>query len=533
MLGAETGAWDKVFPETDRKPLDISGGKVEYARLFYHTKKFINDYSVMYYKAATDAVKKHFPSMTLIAPNFQAGPMQFAFIGNNNDMNLGALDLFELGRQRAFEGIMAEDWVYGWDAGIGRISLGADIMRAAARKHNLPMASYLVGGEAIRAKFFAYMMAGIKENQLYLYGPIGNIGPAWADSEKALAETADVTRKVKKMEDDIFAAKVRPAKVAQLIAFTSDIMQAKGLYFCPERQDLYVLLKHNYVPVDIVSEQDITEENILDNYSLLVISDPNIRQDVQKKIAAWVAKGGKLLAFVGAGNWDEYNQPCTILNPVLGVAKRTMVTQENWLQWSAAFYSTAVSKFAYKQVGSVKISPPFCAKDIEFAVWGAKLDCNPVTCKLLGRYEDGKPAVFINRYGKGEAVLAGVLVGQSYVRDHWPTNLKPEEYKFEDGEPEREFISAVLRHMGIKKYVDFSVPGIYTSVMDIPGGMLVFLNNASGRPISGGVLKIHDAPGTKTIDSIVQGPLKYHIEDGTAVLEMPLENVDIVRVISK
>lgn len=523
--------WESVYPETDRKKL--LDGNIEYARIFYHTKKFINDFSVMWYKAATDSIKKYFPQMRLIAPNFQAGPMQFAFIGNNNDMNTSALDLFELGRNRAFEGIMMEDWVYGWDAGIGRICFGADIMRASARKFKLPMASYLVGGEAIRAKLFAYLMAGIKENLLYLYGPIGNIGPAWADSEKALAECADVTRKIKKFEDEIYSAQVRPAKIAQLVAFTSDIMQAKGLYFCPERQNIYTLLKHCYFGVDIVSEQDITQENILQNYSVLFITDPNIRQDTQKKIVEWVSKGGKLIAIVGAGFWDEYNQPSNILTSVFGVKQIKMIVQEDWLKWSAAFYSTAVSKFAYKKLDTIKVLSEFVNNEVEIDVWGAKIDCQPIAARIIGRYSDGKPAIFINRFGKGQAIFIGALLGESYVRNHWNQNIKPEQQKLADGQKERDFITLLLERIGVKKDIDLSVPGVYSQVMDFSEGVLVFLNNASGKPIEKTTLTINGINKVTGIDSLTFNNVQYHINHNSISMEIPLENVEIIRIRTK
>ncbi|MCM8758213.1 MAG: beta-galactosidase trimerization domain-containing protein [Candidatus Omnitrophica bacterium] len=525
MLGKES--WDQVYPETDRKKLE--DGKIEYARMFYHTKKFINDYTVLFYKHATNAIKKHFPTMKLIAPNFQAGPMQFAFIGNNNDMNTSGLDLFELGKSRAFEGIMMEDWVYGWDAGIGRICLGADIMRAASRKWNLPMASYLVGGEAIKTKLFAYLMAGIKENQLYLYGPIGNIGPAWADSEKALADVADITRKLKKFENDIYEAKVRKGKIAQLIAFTSDIMQVKGLYFCPERQNVYTLLKHCNYDVDIVSEQDITQDDILQNYSVLVITDPNISRNTQEKIAHWVSKGGKLISILGAGNWNEYNQQCNTLNNVFGIKQAKMVTQDDWLKWSSAFYSTAVSKFAYKEMGNLVITD-YAGNETKITVWGTRIECVPVTSKVLFRYDDGKPAIFYNRYGKGEAILIGTLLGESYVRQHWNQSLKPEQQKLEDGASERLLMDMLLEKLKVDKTINLSVPGIYTQVMDFSEGILVFLNNASGKPVEKAVLTVTGIKNIKNIDSLNFESINFSRTGNSVSIEISIEDVDIIRI---
>ena len=297
-------SWEKVMPLDTRKEIVGQEGTPQ-VRLYYWTWQFINEYTAIFYRAATAAAKKHFPAGRLYCVNYQAGPMQFAYVGNNNDTDRGMMDIFHLSRTGAMQGVMMEDWVHGWDLGVGRDCLGAEIMRAAARKLDLPLASYLVGGEAIRAEFIAFLMHGIKENDLYLYGPITNIGPAWGEQPKALRETAEVTRQVKKFEDAIADGVLRPRKAAMLIAVTSDIMQKKGLYFCQERQDLYVTLKHDGLPVDVVCEQDIVDDDLLKQYDLLYVCDPQVRDDVQSKIADWVKAGGKLWACVGALLWDR------------------------------------------------------------------------------------------------------------------------------------------------------------------------------------------------------------------------------------
>ena len=542
-------AWNDVLPVDDRQQLDAKDD-VTYARLFYFSRQFMNHYSVIYYRAATEQAKQLFPQAELIGVNYQAGPMQFGYIGNDNDMNKGMLDLFMLSHDHAFHGVMTEDWVPGWDAGIGRICFGAEIMRAAARKQNLPMASFLIGGEAIRAKYFAYLMHGVKENGLYLYGPITNIGPAWAESEKALTETAEVTRTVKKMEDAIAAGAVRPRKAAMLVATTSDILQKKGLYFCPERQALYTALKHSYTPVDVVTEQEIVEDDILKNYTLLYITDPQVRADAQAKIADWVHGGGRLWASIGAADWDEASQPCAILNPVFGVDKREMVTQDNWLKWAAAFYGRAVSKFAYTQVGTLRTSSDLFGPDLELPVWGAKLECTPTTAQIRGIYEDGKPAILLNRYGKGQALLIGALVGEAYMRLHYPDdgkNCGKSGWSFEQGEQAQRLANALLKSAGVQRPLSLSLPGIYTSVMDSPQGTLVFLNNATlatdtdfthaQQPTvtawvhHSGVQSVVSAkygPLKKVANPAKLGPMEYAVQNGLVVFKLTLPNADVL-----
>lgn len=537
-LGA--AAWDGVNPADDRKKLD-AGGDVAYARLFYWTKCFLTHYTDIFYGAATRTLKTLVPRGTALV-NYQAGPMQVGYIGNNNDMDRGALDIFELGRRGTFGGVMMEDWVYGWDAGIGRLCLAGDIMRAAGRKLNQPLASYLVGGEAIRAKYFAYLMHGIKENQFYLYGPITNIGPAWGEQKRAQAETAEVARMVKKFEDPIADGTVRPRKAALLIAMTSDYMEKQGLYFCQERQAAYIALKHAYVQADVVCEQDIVEDDLLKKYTVLYVTDPQLRAATQRKIAQWVQDGGTLWACVGAANWDEYNQPCAVLDEVFGVAKREMVTQEkDWNSWSNASYGWHPSKMNFAQLGTLTGSSEYAG--LAIPVWGAKLACTPTTAAVRGTYDDGTPGLLVNAYGTGRAILAGALVGDAYMRLHWPKNEKGEfqavpdkAWSFELGAPARALLAAPALAAGVPRPVVLSLPGIYTSVMDSPAGTLVFLNNAScaavdeipaGRAVPTVTVRVQDR-GVKSAESAKLGALKFAEKDGEVTFTLPLPNADVI-----
>ncbi len=529
MLGVAD--WDAVQPTDDRAKLGAGGAN--YARRFYYTRRFINEYTAIYYRAATNAVEENFPRADLIAVNYQAGAMQFGFVGSDNDLDKGELDIFELGRTRALKGVMMEDWVDGWDLGVGRENLAAQMMRAAARKNNLPLAAYLVGGEAVRAEYFGYLMNGVREVGLYLYGPYSNIGPAWADDKNALAQIADVSRRVKKFESLIAKAAPRPAKVALLVATTSDVMQKDGLYFCPERQNLFVALQHAGVPVEVVSEQDILLEDRLKDYSMLVVSDPQTRGDVQLKIADWVKNGGRLWASVGALASDEFNQPSGALDKVFGVKDRKIIFQNGGLQPTESAWSSAVSKFNYQKIDSLKTSVSFFNKEIEIPVFGAKLQASPTTAQVIATYADGKPAVFLNQYGKGEAMLVGALLGEGYVRAHYPQNLVKDGvlqagWKFESGAETARLATAFIDRAKIQNALALSVPGVYSSVMETPEATLVFLNNATGRPIPNITVRLRGAGKVSSVQSTLDDKIAYRVETGEAVFDVPLKDIEIV-----
>ncbi len=515
-LGA--GTWDEVNPLDERKKV----ASPETARLFYHTRRVIDKLTTMNYRAHTDAVKKYFPQADLIAVNYQAGLVQYAFIGNTNDLDKGQLDVFELGRQGAFHGAMTEDWTAGWELGLGQICLGADILRAAGRKMNLPLASYVVGAENLYGEMFAYLMQGVKENNLYLYGPYTNIGPVWADNQEGLKACARGTRAIKKVEDPIADGHVRPSRAAMLVASTSDIMQIKGVYFMPERQFFYIALKHSYVPIDIICEQDIAEDNLLEKYGLLYVTDPQLRSDVQKRIADWVKAGGCLWAGVGAGQWDEYNQPSQVLDPVFGVKSRGVSFQKQWPPRLAVPWATIPQKAVYEPMGKLKSNSPLFGGNVELAVQGIRMDCTPGTAEVIGTYDDGKPAICLNKFGQGQALLVGALVGQEYATQHYAKMPDDKAWSFEAGAAGRKLVSGLLEAAKMQRAVDLSIPGLYTSVWDAPQGTLVFLLNATASKIAPDVtVRVPAGAKVKAVESVELGAIKYSVSGEVVKFQLP------------
>jgi hypothetical protein len=470
--------WKNLKPTTKREMAYSS--KIEDRRTFFWTYKYINHYTALIYSKLTNLIQKYYPSIKFISPNFQAGPFRIAFLGNDNEMRwpewTAFLDLFKLGREKVFTGIQIEDWTVGWDCGLGYNDLGSAIMRACARKHNLSTIPLIVYGDPIISKCLISLMNGCKGINLYLYGPIGQIGPAWALSEKSVLEAAELARLLTKFEKEIYNSKVPTAPVAFLISSTSDIMQAKDLYFLTERQHVYLALRHSYIPVDIISEQDIIEDNVLQNYKVLYIVDPNIPLEVQKKILQWVSEGGFLWAEVGAGMFDEYNSRCEILNEVFGVKKYEMKMQKEWLSWAAAPYSWPPWKFKYEELSKIKLLEDFF-KNISspIVVRGIKMEVIPNNAEVVGIYEDGNPAILINNYKKGKAMLIGALMGEAYIHAHYPPQKSLEDMKLEGGENERRLISYLVKEAGVKQPLIISEPSLYANISEGEGYKIIWL----------------------------------------------------------
>lgn len=521
--------WDQIEPLQDRSVVDAPGVAVTTLRRYYWTWRFSNDYDIMHYKTATSKVEKYFPNVKMIAVNYQAGPIQNGFMGNNNRMTTGNIDILEMGRQAAMTGVMLEDWVASTDLGAGFTAFGTDVMRAAARKYNLPLSAYVVGSVP-RPRFYSWMMQGVKEFGFYLYGPISNIGEAWAEHAPTLRQITQLTTEAQKFEEEILQARLRPTRVAMLIANTSDIMQRHGMYFSSERQQLYLALRHSGVPVDLVSEQDILHDGILKNYGLLYVSDPQVRSDVQRAIVSWVQGGGRLWAQVGAMSLDEYSQPSSIMNPVFGVSQNNTVLQPGGFRWASTFFNARIGKFNFTRQGTIRVSPTSITTQSEIPVWGMRMDVTPTSGRVIGRYDDGKPAIIVNSFVHGTAVLVGALTGEAYVRERYTLDYPVKDQGVTNGTPACTLATALLTHAGITRPVELSVPGILTSVMDAPGASLVFLNKAHEAPVGTITVRLQQTGRVSQVKSAKLGRLPHQLNAGVLTVQVPLEDSDILRV---
>ncbi|REJ75403.1 MAG: hypothetical protein DWQ47_07965 [Acidobacteria bacterium] len=521
--------WDQVMPAHEREKL--AEGDLRYSKNFYYTRRFINHYTEAYYRSATKAVERHFPQADLIAVNYQAGPMQFGFIGSDNNLDRGQLDIFELGRNRAFKGAMTEDWVKGWDLGIGREMFGAGVIRASARKHDLPLAGYLVGGEAIRAEMIGYVSQGIKEINMYQYGPITNKGPAWADRPESLRQTADAIAIIGKFDKEIAAGRLKKPRAAMLVSTAYDIMQTGGTHLIPERQDLFVALAHSQIPVDLISEQEILEENILRDYSILYVVDPQSPDEVQEEIAKWVRAGGWLWASAGALMYDEFGRPSKRMEEVFGVSNLKVVEQPEGIKPAAPPWTAKVNRFDLKEVDKLQLEGGIFEHPVLLDVRGVKLVSSRSRAKVIGRYTDGTPGAFENDFGKGKGILIGALVGNAYLNANYPGNPDGND---ELGENWRSGLGSETANAAVVpaealggRFFRLSVNGVYATLMESGGNTIIFLNNASGRPVPEITVSMGFGIKRGTVESARGSGVTYRGPDSFSI---PLDNADILLI---
>ena len=144
-----------------------------------------------------------------------------------------------------------------------------------------------------------------------------------------------------------------------------------------------------------------------------------------------------------------------------------------------------------------------------------------------------KPAAFLNKYGKGEAMLVGALFGEAYINQHYPQNLVKDgnllpDWKFELGAETARLATEFVARAKINRPLSLSVPGVYTSVMDAPEATLVFLNNATGHPLSKIIVRLRDAGKIHLVQSTLSDKIAYQVKDDEIIFELPLKDAEIV-----
>jgi len=411
----------KRGPADVADPLRVAGP--EEKRQYYWTQRFRSYFTRHFYgqtaRAVADLAKQgYFNSGIKTTPNFQAEPMSGAKMWD------GALDLFEWARDNTTNSLMIEDWMpdsYG-------VGFGMSLLNSASRKRGQSLAHLIVATENYRRRYLTSLGIGTQTYLDYLYGSYGVIGPAWMDRPEMVRDRADMLRWTRRVEDDLLATRLRPADTAFLVANSSEINSAYynasaaeggmkrynfGWHPFNRRLGLYAGLLDAGVPTEIVSETAILEDQELNRYKALYVTDTHVSSAVQGAIKAWVRNGGTLWADYTALARNEYDQNSSTMNEVFGLSSRGPLPGPA----GSAEEPTAAAAATPPPLGKIEAA----AMKIHVAASSDRPALQEVTFdgslfspewklstgKALATFSNGSPAVVLNRYGKGQAILVG------------------------------------------------------------------------------------------------------------------------------
>jgi beta-galactosidase GanA len=278
---------------------------------------------------------------------------------------------------------------------------------------------------------------------------------------------------------------VRPATTALWFSETSDIWNDKQPPFADAKRNLYVAIKHQQLPLDLVIDEDALAGE-LDRYELLYLTDRHISRADSQKVAQWVAAGGSIFATAEAGMYDEFDQPNQVLRDLLGVEPKSFEAPPQagivYAKQDLPF-SAPIDVVSWNSPGGT-VQIPVIAARARFAVSAGT--------SVTGTFQDGSPAVAVRNVGRGSATYCGFLPSLSYFKPAIP--LRPVDRGTTDDSmahfiPTR-FDASASALIGseaaqVQRPVECSQPLVEASIIEAQGKLAIVLVNWSGGPVNG------------------------------------------------
>lgn len=492
---AEQPEQEPAEPEAE-PALDVAKPPLTERRLLYYTRLFSAKKTSDLFKTATVAVEKHLPGVRT-SVNFRSGVRRV--------LTTETADWFQVGRDRAVTMMWNEDWLntYGWRRnGIQLVSYYAELMRTAARKHGLPVGGFLIMMGHPELKSYSALAHGSRYLHYWRYGPsYANYLPySWSHSRGAVRAVATVSKDVARIEDTLCDGRREPAPVALLYAKADPLWGRSQA----ENRLVYFGLLHDQIPVDLITEAEIEEDEILSRYKFLYVTDTSVRRASLRKIADWVRGGGSVWLSGGAGTRDELDEPAGILMSALGVGSVEIKEQT-------------------KRLVLPEGEPPAAASEV-YQI--AADDQEAVTV----RFEDGSPAQVVGKAGKGQYCVCAFRPGVLYegtVRPHF--NRYAGKGRIQKGwsQGRRDWITRFALQAGLVRPVQVDRPCVEVALYrHSQQDLAMFLDYTGEGPIKRMRTKVKCTRRISSVESLRRGRLDFTQEGDWVSFGLPLELTD-------
>jgi hypothetical protein len=227
--------------------------------------------------------------------------------------------------------------------------------------------------------------------------------------------------------------KPRPAKIAIVLSRATEFNESRLLV--PKEQDpfavtcqnapaaipqtlcrkdqqyLYLALKRAHYNVDLITEDDIVDDNILSAYKVVYFAGEWIDSRVVTKLDQWVQSGGVLFATAGLGKYNQFNEPDDAMLKLLGLKSAS-------IEKNAVALRTTLEIPLAKQIGEISIGGQ------TIPAIGMRQTLVADDAKTIGTWQDGSAGVTERSYGKGKVFAVGTLAGHTWIR----TGLKAQPF---------------------------------------------------------------------------------------------------------
>lgn len=517
--------WKEVTPGwwggiADRgRPTDRSN--VPACMRFYWSLRYWSWVSAKTYRIVTKSLEKRLPGIRT--------RINFGQTWYNAGSDVRGTDVWEFSRQKAVTALCNEDWLntYGWrHSGIQLNAYLADLNRSCAAIHAADVQAYVMPekDEIIQRKLASAVGKGVKQIELFSYGPAYASPDNWSQNLSQVEGVAKFVRKLGKAEEVLYPGKPRKAEVAIVWSGSNEIWR-DSLATIYNRHYVYFGLLHQQIPIDFIDEIEI-EAGGLKDYKVIYLTSQYLRQETQEALAAWVQEGGNLWTDVFSATADEYAQESDRLLPVVGVKNLKIRETDGPLVAEAVDYRPDYGlqnhqpldfitfKDSGQRVGALGMKATFTVAD-------------PERTKIMATFADGSPAVIEHQYGKGRAYYVGTMAGWSYagtVKRVWGKVYTG--YQAAN----RRLITDFPAMVGVNTPLTCSVPMVEADLLESEHGVGVVLANYAGDPLGNIDLAIQ-MPGVVTsVESVTHGRLQFVKDSDEDVIHvsLPLEVVDML-----
>ncbi len=473
--------WGKIAFDTNTKN----------PRLYYYSRLYEYQFGIDELKTQTDLIKRYLPRADTGA-NFSPhhGP---PYLGSAHKW----ISLF---RQGGMTLPWSED--YSWQVPVATQQMTTillDLMRFGNRYHPERAICFYVmphwPGNTVkswRRLFYGAIGHGATIINLFEFRPVQT---AYTENHVSLPEMyAEVRRSLAELarfEDIVQDGRIHKGEAALWYSQAGDAWDNHASPFGAGKRTLYVAARHRQLGVDIIDEEDALNGTLKD-YAVLYLSDRNVSRAAAGSIAAWVKEGGRLFVTAGGAMRDEFNEPNTIMQQLLGVQEASLEIAPDptiyYEKQDLPFASPVEHVMISRNGGEAQLIP----------VFGAISRVTPANdAAIAGRFKDGSPALTHRRLGPGTATYCAFLPGLSYFKPAIP--MRPVDRGSTDdamahtipcqfdttaadviGEPAK----------GVAVTVRASVPTVEAMLKESSAGRAIVLVNWSGAPVSNLVVSL-------------------------------------------
>ncbi|MBN1607863.1 MAG: beta-galactosidase trimerization domain-containing protein, partial [Polyangiaceae bacterium] len=447
---------------------------------FYYSSRYKNQFGIDYQADLTSVLEGCLPNAG-IGANYSPGEQYVGAV-------VAWVSMF---RQGAMTMPWSEDYSWLMPFGSPQMnSLGLDMFRAGLRERPSARIQYYVMAHSPgnsprnwRRQFYSALLHGMKIVNAYEMRPVqaSYSGDYVNDPEMYLAVRRGI-HELGTFEDIVQPGQLRPGRSGLWFSEASDIWGDRVAPFLAAKRSLYVAIRHQQLPLDVLVDDDATS-GVLDDYQVLYLADRHVSRAASEAIAQWVREGGQLLATAGAGMFDELDQPNTALREILGVDEQALDVEQPALRYIKQDLPFALPLDTVTWRGGWQTQT--------FPIYSARSHVRLAGARPVATFDDGSAAITSAQVGRGRTTYCGFLPGLSYFAPAVPRRPVDRGGTNEDAFTffiPTEFSRPVARLVGlpaahVRRDVLCSEPLVESGLIESDSGAVIPLVNFGAGPV--------------------------------------------------